>query len=738
MLVRGSRVCRPLPISISLWEMFVTIFLFLFVAGLGPIPLPGSATIALPYINALLVESTGQEHFVYLAGYLILLGLTALSLMLVLQPQPDSAPLRWLKVSATCFFSLYLLDWWISTVEPYPYRYAWQPLCWAIVWHLVATQSDSAKSIRLVKIATIAASIAALYGVIYYIANYNQFVTPGFGKRTAGVHVTPNVLYGISLAALPVSICLTSAARLRIEKLAWGTSSLLLIFGLLFTYTRTGWLAFAIAAAVLAAHPQSPMRGQPRYLRMLLSGVCLLFLLGTLTVRTQGRLVGVPEDRSFHGRFAIFEVAWRVCWQRPFLGQGVASYNRAQQQLMTERLKSFHPMNTEPKNIVLSVWSEHGAVGVCLFLLWVGSLVATHRLFRNTELPPDNRIIAFGCFTSGLSMLVAGIADTPVLHASRLGPTVQLMVYLASLPHLLGGGDHVLSHDSAEHIEKRIMVYVGCVAGVLAAFGLSVALPAVWKFETQLQVFPEKVERRPNVALHEVESVFIDCLIASEDGNFYQHHGVDWQALHRALRVNIRSLSYKQGGSTITMQTARYLFVGREKSLSRKLAEILLALEMEKRLSKERILELYLNSARFGLGAEDIGTACRVYFGKQPKELTLAESAFLAGVLPEPPKRREELTLEKVERCKRRALSRLGYFFGWRYSPEQIERAMREKIVFVWEKRRSLRLTQPVFQDNTRDTSEVLLVVCYQHQVMNQRHCCYQDVGVLNRCALTK
>jgi len=175
-------------------------------------------------------------------------------------------------------------------------------------------------------------------------------------------------------------------------------------------------------------------------------------------------------------------------------------------------------------------------------------------------------------------------------------------------------------------------------------------------------------------------------LIASEDGNFYQHHGVDWQALHRALRVNIRHLSFKQGGSTITMQTARYVFLGRQKSLSRKLAEILLALEMEKRLSKERILELYLNSARFGLGAEDIGTACRVYFGKTPKELTLAESAFLAGVLPEPPKRREELTPEKVERCKRRALNRLGYFFAWRYSPQQIEQAMREKIVFVWER----------------------------------------------------
>jgi len=228
---------------------------------------------------------------------------------------------------------------------------------------------------------------------------------------------------------------------------------------------------------------------------------------------------------------------------------------------------------------------------------------------------------------------------------------------------------------------------------VLLAICLLTTVPVasgLWRFTRAtppIDAYRTLTPARPQFTpLSEIAEPMQHALIASEDGNFYQHHGVDWQALHRALRVNIRSLRFKQGGSTITMQTARYLFLGREKSLSRKLAEILLALEMEKRLSKERILELYLNSARFGLGAEDIGTACRVYFGKKPKELTLAESAFLAGVLPEPPKSRDELTSEKVERCQRRALTRLGYFFAWRYSPDQIERAMRERVVFVWER----------------------------------------------------
>jgi membrane peptidoglycan carboxypeptidase len=75
-----------------------------------------------------------------------------------------------------------------------------------------------------------------------------------------------------------------------------------------------------------------------------------------------------------------------------------------------------------------------------------------------------------------------------------------------------------------------------------------------------------------------------------------------------------------------------------------------------------------------------------VYFGKSPKELTLGEAAFLAGVLPEPPRVRSELTSEKVYRCQRRALSRLAHFFPMRYSSQQIAQAMQERVVFVWER----------------------------------------------------
>jgi len=225
---------------------------------------------------------------------------------------------------------------------------------------------------------------------------------------------------------------------------------------------------------------------------------------------------------------------------------------------------------------------------------------------------------------------------------------------------------------------------------VLCLVAVALLASGYLEFHRLQNTIPTYRTRNPNrprfTPLTQIAPTMQHALVASEDGYFYQHHGVDWQALHRALRVNLRNLRFKQGGSTITMQTARYLFLGREKTLSRKIAEILLALEMERTLSKERIRELYLNSARFGLGAQDIGTACAVYFGKKPSELSLGEAAFLAGVLPEPPRGREELTPEKVERCEHRALGRLAHFFSRYYSPAQIERAYRERITFVWQK----------------------------------------------------
>jgi monofunctional biosynthetic peptidoglycan transglycosylase len=126
------------------------------------------------------------------------------------------------------------------------------------------------------------------------------------------------------------------------------------------------------------------------------------------------------------------------------------------------------------------------------------------------------------------------------------------------------------------------------------------------------------------------------CVVRAEDAKFYQHAGFDWDELHDSLETNLEEGKYQRGGSTITMQLARNLFLWREKSLVRKGLEAYLTWRLEHTLPKKRILELYLNVAEWGDGVYGIGEASRHYFRKPPSELTLGEAAMLAGILPSP------------------------------------------------------------------------------------------------------
>jgi 1A family penicillin-binding protein len=137
--------------------------------------------------------------------------------------------------------------------------------------------------------------------------------------------------------------------------------------------------------------------------------------------------------------------------------------------------------------------------------------------------------------------------------------------------------------------------------------------------------------------------------IASEDANFYTHRGIDIFAILRALEVNIRNGEIRQGGSTITQQLARSLYLKPERTLERKIREIFLAIKIDQELGKDEILDLYLNVVPYGSNTYGIETAAETFFGKQARDLTIAESALLAA-LPNAPTyfspygdRREEL-----------------------------------------------------------------------------------------------
>jgi penicillin-binding protein 1A len=144
------------------------------------------------------------------------------------------------------------------------------------------------------------------------------------------------------------------------------------------------------------------------------------------------------------------------------------------------------------------------------------------------------------------------------------------------------------------------------------------------------------IEKRVFVPISKMPKALFQAILAVEDARFYEHNGFDWLRIIRAFVTNLEKLKIRQGASTITQQLARSLFLTPERTIKRKFKEILLARKMETLLTKDQILEIYLNQIYFGHGAYGIQVASRTYFGKDAAELTLAEAAFVAG-LPKAP-----------------------------------------------------------------------------------------------------
>src|SRR5436189_3916321 len=212
-------------------------------------------------------------------------------------------------------------------------------------------------------------------------------------------------------------------------------------------------------------------------------------------------------------------------------------------------------------------------------------------------------------------------------------------------------------------------------AGVAALWAFTIlprSLPSVTELETLQPIQGSKlyddndefltelhVERRIFVPLAQIPQTLRDAVIATEDRRFYSHWGMDPIGIARAIVQNNRRGRIVGGGSTITQQLAKVLFLTPDKSLERKLKEAVLALELERRYSKDRILEMYMNQVYFGHGAYGVEAAARTYFGKSVSELNVREAALLGGLPrapstyspfdhPETAKRRREVVLRRM------------------------------------------------------------------------------------------
>lgn len=132
--------------------------------------------------------------------------------------------------------------------------------------------------------------------------------------------------------------------------------------------------------------------------------------------------------------------------------------------------------------------------------------------------------------------------------------------------------------------------------------------------------------------IEDISPTFKNAMVAVEDRRFYKHKGVDIIGIGRAIKTNIEKRSLSEGGSCITQQLAKNIYFMHDSSLSRKIAEVMIALKLEKEFSKDEILELYFNVIYYGSGYYNIADASRGYFGKSPYDLTDYEATLLAGI----------------------------------------------------------------------------------------------------------
>lgn len=194
-----------------------------------------------------------------------------------------------------------------------------------------------------------------------------------------------------------------------------------------------------------------------------------------------------------------------------------------------------------------------------------------------------------------------------------------------------------------------LFFFLGIVVAAGTAWYILPQLPEIEtlkdiRMQVPLRVYSEDLslisefgeQRRIPVTLDKVPDLMIKAVLAAEDDRFYEHPGVDWQGILRAGVQLIKTGEKKQGGSTITMQVARIFFLSREKTYLRKINEIFLSLKIEKELSKDEILELYLNKIYLGQRAYGVAAAAQVYYGLELDELSLPQYAMLAG-LPKAP-----------------------------------------------------------------------------------------------------
>ena len=267
--------------------------------------------------------------------------------------------------------------------------------------------------------------------------------------------------------------------------------------------------------------------------------------------------------------------------------------------------------------------------------------------------------------------------------------------------------------DKTKNIAQKIFVFAVALGAVctlilsLVIYNITKTLPDVEAISTYIpaettKIYSEdgvvlaelhKEENRVLIPIERISPTLTKTIVAIEDSRFYRHNGLDFIGIARAFVRNFKAGRFVEGGSTLTQQLARNLFLTRQRNLSRKLAEAILAIQIERRYTKTEILQMYLNQVYWGHNAYGIESASRLYFSKSAEEINLAESALLVSILTGP-----ELysPIRNFAGAKKRQLLVLKSMVREDLiSTEEANEAYVEELIIV--KRKKLRYKAPYF-----------------------------------------
>ncbi len=182
---------------------------------------------------------------------------------------------------------------------------------------------------------------------------------------------------------------------------------------------------------------------------------------------------------------------------------------------------------------------------------------------------------------------------------------------------------------------RKIILVAFCIFFIVCTY-LLVNGYSLYKSVLKETSLEEKINEIRNkedyTKIEDVSPDFLNAIVAVEDHRFYKHNGVDLISTVKAIFTNVKASSYVTGGSSITQQLAKNMYFSQEKKMVRKIAELFMAYNLEKNLSKNEILELYINNIYYGSGYYSVYSASMGYFNKKPSELTLDEASLLAGI----------------------------------------------------------------------------------------------------------